>query len=108
LIFAFVTFGLLVVLDPASSTALGGVLWTATLVNLGFFVFNMIPLPPLDGSRVLYALAPDFVRRGMEMIEQLGIVFIFLIVIVANSQIGSFMLAAINGILGVFSRLFGV
>lgn len=31
-------------------------------VNLGFGVFNLIPIPPLDGSRILYALAPDQVR----------------------------------------------
>lgn len=77
------------------------------LVNLGFFVFNMIPLPPLDGSRALYALAPDFVRRGMEAVEQYGIFFVFAIVVVASSAIGIFMQAAINGILDVFSALFG-
>lgn len=108
LLFAFVTFGLLAVLDPAIGSTLATILTTATLVNLGFFVFNMIPLPPLDGSRVLYALAPDFVRRGMEMVEQLGIVFIFLIVLVASSQIGGFMMAAINGIIDVFSLVFGL
>jgi Zn-dependent protease len=77
-------------------------------VNLGFFVFNMLPLPPLDGSRVLYALAPDFVRRGMEAIEQFGIVFIFAIVLLASSVIGGFMRASITGILQAFSTLFGM
>jgi len=47
------------------------------LVNLTFFLFNMIPFPPLDGSRLLYALAPDFVKRGMEIIESAGILAIF-------------------------------
>jgi Zn-dependent protease len=28
------------------------------VTNLAFFLFNMIPFPPLDGSRVLYAIAP--------------------------------------------------
>jgi Zn-dependent protease len=53
-----------------------------TLVNLSFFVFNMIPVPPLDGSRVLYAVAPDSVRRVMEQIESMGfaaILFFFVI-----------------------------
>lgn len=53
-----------------------------TLVNLSFFIFNMIPFPPLDGSRLLYALAPDFVRKGMEQIEAMGfasIIFFFVI-----------------------------
>lgn len=42
------------------------------LINLSFFLFNMIPFPPLDGSRLLFALAPDFVRKGMMYIESAG------------------------------------
>lgn len=78
----------------------------AVFVNLGFFVFNMIPLPPLDGSRVLYALAPEFVRRGMEIIEQYGLIFVFAIVLLASSYIGAFMLGAIEFILSIFAKIF--
>lgn len=46
---------------------------TFTIVNLSFFVFNMIPFPPLDGSRVLYAFAPDALRRVMAQIESFGL-----------------------------------
>jgi Zn-dependent protease len=77
------------------------------MINLGFFAFNMIPIPPLDGSRVLYALAPDFVRRGMEAIERYGLLFIFGIVLIASPLIGRFILAATTGILNGFSALFG-
>jgi Zn-dependent protease len=44
-----------------------------TQVNLGFFVFNIIPWPPLDGSRVLYAIAPDFIKNVMSQIEKIGL-----------------------------------
>lgn len=76
-------------------------------VNLGFFVFNMIPIPPLDGSRVLYAFAPDFVRNGMEAIERFGVMGIFLIIILANSLIVAYMVKAIEFFLGVFNLIFG-
>lgn len=46
------------------------------LVNASFFLFNIIPFPPLDGSRVLYAIAPEPVQRFMERIESMGIVAI--------------------------------
>lgn len=51
-------------------------------VNIGFFVFNMIPIPPLDGSRLLYAFAPDPLRRVMEAIEAAGLMVIVIVVVV--------------------------
>lgn len=52
------------------------------VVNVSFFAFNMIPFPPLDGSRVLYAFAPEPVQEFMERIEGMGfmaIIFFMLI-----------------------------
>jgi Zn-dependent proteases len=51
-------------------------------INITFFVFNMIPFPPLDGSRLLYAVAPEPVQRIMYAIESAGflmIIFVFLL-----------------------------
>ena len=107
LLIAFLVFGLYAVLNGPGGI-LGQFLTTAVVVNLGFFVFNMIPIPPLDGSRVIYALAPDFIRRGMEAVEQYGIIFVFAIVLVASSVLGMFMGTAINGILELFTHVFSV
>ena len=54
-----------------------------TIVNSGFFIFNMLPIPPLDGSRVLYVLAPDSVRRFMDILERIGIFVILLLFVVS-------------------------
>lgn len=112
---AFIAFGLMVVLGYGSTNALmlgGGLLGTVlqyfVFINLGFFVFNMLPIPPLDGSRVLYALAPDFVRRGMEAIEQAGLLVVFALVLVAGSVLGQIMQTAIYAILQGFAAVFGV
>lgn len=105
LLIAFVLFGCYAVAG-APGGVMGQILTTAVYVNLGFFVFNMIPLPPLDGSRVLYALAPDFVRRAMEAIEQYGIIFVFAIVMLAGPVIGPFMSAAITAIVKLFTQIF--
>ena len=78
------------------------------LVNLGFGIFNLIPIPPLDGSRVLYALAPDEVREGMEKFEKIGIIVVMILVIVFPGVISTIMLGGIQGMLTGFYWLVGV
>lgn len=106
LVIAFIMFGVLMISGVGLTTTAGQILQLAVVVNLGFFVFNMLPIPPLDGSRVLYALAPDFIRKAMAAIEQFGIIVVFLIVLVASPVIFSLMSAVIGGILGVFETIF--
>lgn len=53
-------------------------------LNVLLFIFNLIPIPPLDGSRVLYAFAPDSLRSIMEQIEPMGIFIIFGLVIIGG------------------------
>jgi len=54
-----------------------------TEVNVAFFIFNMIPFPPLDGSRVLYAFAPEALQDVMRQLEGLGLfgIIIFMLII---------------------------
>lgn len=114
LVIAFITFGVGVfsgVINSAGvvqSTIFGLIISTAVSVNLGFFVFNMLPIPPLDGSRVLYAVAPDSVRGVMQKIEQNGVLLVMIIVILFSDVIGQVMSGCIQAILRVFMNIFGV
>ncbi|MEI7689817.1 MAG: site-2 protease family protein [Candidatus Saccharibacteria bacterium] len=109
LLIAFISFGLWVLVGSFYQSQLATQIFaTMVSVNLGFFVFNMIPLPPLDGSRVLYVLAPEFVRRGMEFIERFGIIVVFAILLLSGSMIGYFMSGAINFFLDIFAHIFGI
>lgn len=107
-VIAFVVFGIWVILSTPTGGVLGQLLVTVVTVNLGFFVFNMIPIPPLDGSRFLYALAPEFVRRGMEYMERFGVVIVFMIIMVTGSAFGTVMVGVINFFMQLFAKFFGV
>ena len=48
----------------------------ATYLNLGLALFNMIPIPPLDGSRVLAGLLPDALTLMMFRVERFGFIII--------------------------------
>lgn len=106
LVLAFILFGVFTLVGGMDAGFAGSVLLLAVQVNLGFFIFNMLPIPPLDGSRVLYALAPEFARRGMEIIERFGIFVIFAIVLLASPLISMIMITAIRFFLGLFSGIF--
>jgi Zn-dependent protease len=56
-------------------------------INIGFFVFNILPIPPLDGSRVLYAFAPEFLQEFMDKLERYGIFVILILVVLGYSFI---------------------
>lgn len=106
-ILAFVLFGVWVLLGTPSAADIGGlILQTAVMVNLGFFVFNMLPIPPLDGSRALYAVAPEMVRGVMRTIEQFGLIFIFALVLLGSSVLGQFMQAVMSVVLDAFYTIF--
>ena len=87
----------------------GGVVCMAgMLLNMGFCLFNIIPIPPLDGSRVLYALAPDGVREFMAKIEAYGIIIIYALILIGGTAFTSYFLNGRIAILNAFYWIIGV
>jgi len=68
----------------AAGSFISQVLGLFVILNVGLFVFNFVPIPPLDGSRVLYAFAPDSIRRVLEMLEPFGFFIIIALVILGG------------------------
>ena len=108
ILLAFVAFVIGYVTGVLTDLGVGGYICSEfIMVNLGFGVFNLIPIPPLDGSRVLYALAPDGVRRVKEGMERWGIWVVMILVVAAPSVVSTLMSGAMTGILEGFYWIVG-
>ena len=77
------------------------------MVNLGFGIFNLIPIPPLDGSRILYAISPDGVRVFLREMERWGIFVVLILVVVFGNVFSTLLINAMNGILNGFYFIVG-
>ena len=86
---------------------MGVILNQIVLMELGFFLFNIIPIPPLDGSRVLYAVAPDMVRDFLRKIEPYGIMIVYGLLLVLSGVFSRYMSGAMEGIIQFFWFIFG-
>lgn len=81
-------------------------------INIVLFVFNMLPLPPLDGYHILQDLAPTDVRAKMIQFESYGALIFLILVITPLDQytiqpiFQVVMPAVINGLNDVFAQLF--
>jgi Zn-dependent protease len=82
LLLAIIGGGVISLIGTSQGEPLAAALIIFVAVNIGFFVFNMIPFPPLDGSRLLYAVAPEPLQKLMYQIETLGLAGLFLFMIV--------------------------
>jgi Zn-dependent protease len=74
------------------------------VINAGLFIFNSIPWPPLDGSRLLYAFAPRPFQELMERIEGMGmnsiIIFMLLVITVLAVPLSHLISSFTNFLMG--------
>jgi len=72
IIFAFVALLLLRLISSESSGMAQQVLLMLAHINIILAAFNLIPIPPLDGSKILMGFAPESVNRVLNQIEPFG------------------------------------
>jgi Zn-dependent protease len=72
IIFAFVALLLLRLISPEPSGMAAKVLSLLAYINIILAAFNLIPIPPLDGSKILMGFAPESVNRVLNQIEPFG------------------------------------
>jgi len=58
---------------------LAGMLYRFMFINVLLAAFNLIPVPPLDGSHVLSHMLPEGARRIYDTIGWIGLILLFLV-----------------------------
>lgn len=94
--------------DVTMSNFGSAICFAGLYLNMGLCLFNLIPIPPLDGSRVLYALAPEGVQNFMRTMEQYGIVVVYFLILVGGTILSNYMAAGQSGIINFFYWIVGV
>ncbi len=105
LVLAVLAIVLLRLITPVEATLqqyLVDFLFRFIVINVSLFVFNLIPIPPLDGSHVLFALLPPAISYNLRTtLSQYGTLLLFAVIFLAPNLIQ----APIGVVLGLLLRL---
>ncbi len=77
-------------LPPGSAELAEGVLFTFMLANLWLGLFNLLPIPPLDGGRIAVGLLPARLAAAWARTERAGFLVVILAMFVLPSALSEF------------------
>ena len=103
-LFIAVIFGLLIRFAPALgivSEPFLALASTIVFINIILAVFNLIPVPPLDGSKVLFSFLPNRFYHIEEALERYALILIVLVVFFAAgfiAPLASFLFSLLTGV----------
>lgn len=55
---------------------------TTVFINLILAFFNLVPIPPLDGSKILFGILPQYMQKFRLALERYGLIFVLLFVFI--------------------------
>lgn len=103
---AALTYHILNALPQTFPALLGALLRFTVIINLVLGIFNLFPIPPLDGSKVLLSQLPLHLARQYQKIEPYGFLILLILLMVPFGRstllhtILGFFVGILSGILG--------
>jgi Zn-dependent protease len=83
-------------LSPNLNSILGSFLLTFTIINLALAFFNLLPIPPLDGHKIVRAILPRKIQYYWENLEKFSIILLIILIvpITASGSLASIYMSA--------------
>ena len=103
---ALTKLGLTLFPDASASAALVSMGQIGIFINLILLVLNLLPIPPLDGSRVVASLLPPRIAANYMRIEPFG--FLILLLLLVLGVLGSILLPTVNFLRTLLTSWFGL
>ncbi len=98
LLLALLAAGINYLFDLNTNPLIVLLLYTFTTINIALAVFNLLPIPPLDGHKIVRALLPKKLRYHWEKLEKYSIILVLLLIL-PISPLSKIVFSFINNVL---------
>jgi Zn-dependent protease len=76
------------------------------IINVVLMVLNLLPIPPLDGGRIMVSILPDALAYRFAQLERFG--FMLVILLMATGMLNTLMNPLVGATLGLIKTVFGI
>ena len=88
------------IVDSLPLALLYNVAWFFVFINVVLFIFNLLPIPPLDGWKVLTGMVDARLAYSLRQVEPYGLILLIGVVLIAGSAIFGIMLNIVDFLAG--------
>ena len=71
-------------------------LYYIIFINIVLGVFNLVPIPPLDGSKILFSLVPYRFERHLQTLDKYGFYFLIIFIVFFGGVISNLVFALVR------------